>query len=434
MTSGFNLETFSSHPGIFKPNIPPTIIDQCQHQHPYTKILNNGEKVLVDPETTTQRMMLIFYALANAGAFFAVGTTYAEKYIGYWLSFLLPGILYFLLPILLLVLYKRTVKVEPKKDAYNDLFSIIWIALKRNTWGMKRQGWGFALKKNTWKLGALNFWDGARPSVMRKDGITVYKGKPIKWTDTDVTDIQRTFSACQIFLYFIIYIPNDGGIGSLLSAQGSTLTTAGAPNDLLANLNPLIIVITAPLLSHFIYPFLNRHNIKFGRISRITFGFTLAWISGLIGAFVQWRIYQTSPCGYAATGCAIGDGVSPLSIWVQIPSVALAAISECFSIVTAYELAYARSPKNMRGLTVSLLLLTNACSSLLGIIVTPAIKDPYLVWIWATPAIAMALLTAQFWWSYRSLNDDEYMTTKDVDLNELSEPTPAGDKIEVTKA
>ena len=30
--------------------------------------------------------MLIFYALINVGAFFAIATTYSEKYVGYVLS------------------------------------------------------------------------------------------------------------------------------------------------------------------------------------------------------------------------------------------------------------------------------------------------------------------------------------------------------------
>lgn len=62
----------------------PTILDQYRHQKAYTRILPSGEKVLVDPESTVQRIMLIFYALINIGAFFAIATTYTEKYIGYW--------------------------------------------------------------------------------------------------------------------------------------------------------------------------------------------------------------------------------------------------------------------------------------------------------------------------------------------------------------
>ena len=338
--------------------------------------------------------MLIFYGLVNVGAFFAIATTYAEKYVGYWLAFLLPGILYFLLPILLIIFYKETVKLPPSKGAYDKAFAIIWIAIK----------------KNGWRVGRKGFWDPARPSVMRANGITEWRGQPIPWDDGLVDDVHRTFSACQIFLYFIVYNLNDGGIGSVASSQGSTMTTNGAPNDLLNNFNPLTIVVAIPFLSYVVYPTLHRYKIKFGRITRITFGFTLAWISGIISAIIQWRIYKTSPCGYAATGCTIGTGVSPLSIWLQIPNVALGALSECFCNVTAYELAYARSPKNMRALVVSLFLFTNALSSALGEAVTPAIQDPYLVWVWAGPAIGLFVLTVHFYWRYHYMDDDEFMS------------------------
>ncbi|KAI9742910.1 MAG: hypothetical protein M1818_003639 [Claussenomyces sp. TS43310] len=395
--------------GIFKPNIAPTVLDQYAPQIEYTKVLKSGEKVIVDPETTIQRMMLIFYALTNVGAFFALATTYAEKYVGYWLAFLLPGIIYFLLPILLLANYKRTIKIPPSKSAYDDVAAIIWIALK----------------KNFLRIGRKGFWDPARPSVMRANGITEHKGRPIPWDDTLVEDVQRAFSACQIFLYFVIYNLNDGGIGTILTSQGSTMTTAGAPNDLLSNFNPLTIIVTVPILSYGVYPLLRRYKIPFGRVTRITFGFTLAWISGVIGAIIQWRIYKTSPCGYYATGCDIGTGVSPLSLWLQIPTVSLGAISECLCNVTAYEMAYARSPPNMRALVTALYLFTNGLSSAVGEAVGPAIKDPYLIWIWAGPAIALAVLTVQFYFAYRHIDREEFMLEhkRGAQLNRIKSAT-----------
>lgn len=220
---------------------------------------------------------------------------------------------------------------------------------------------------------------------MRANGITEYRGKPISWDDSLVDDVHRTFSACQIFLYFIVWNLNDGGIGSVSTAQGATMTTNGAPNDLLNNINPLTIIIAIPILSYGFYPLLHHYKVHFGRVSRITFGFTLAWISGIIGAVVQYRIYKTSPCGWYAggpgmEGCLIGDGVSPISIWWQVPNTALGALSECFCNVTAYELAYARAPKNMRALVMSLFLFTNALSSAVGEAITPALADPHLIW------------------------------------------------------
>jgi dipeptide/tripeptide permease len=77
--------------GVFKPNILPTVLDQYVNQKPYTKVLKSGEKVIIDPELTIQRISLWFYWSVNMGAFFGVPTAYAARYVGYWLAFLLPG-------------------------------------------------------------------------------------------------------------------------------------------------------------------------------------------------------------------------------------------------------------------------------------------------------------------------------------------------------
>lgn len=118
--------------GVFKPNIAPTILDQYRHQKPYTKFLKSGEKVVVDPESTIQRIMLLFYALINVGAFFAIATTFCEKYVGYWLAFLCPGIVYFSLPFLLWWLNNKLVKYPPDGSVINRVFAIIWTAFKYN--------------------------------------------------------------------------------------------------------------------------------------------------------------------------------------------------------------------------------------------------------------------------------------------------------------
>lgn len=383
--------------GIFKPNLAPLVIDQCNDLKPHTKILKSGEKVLVDPETTVQRIMLIFYGLINIGAFYAIGTTYAEKRIGYWCAFLIGGVIYFLLPILLLIMYKRTKKLPPSGSVVGEFVKVMGVILKRGGWKLWRQ----------------DVWDSAKPSVMAAEGITTWRGKEIDWTDKFIDDVRRTIDACKIFLYFPIYNLNDGGIGSVQSNQGAAMTTKGAPNDLLGNFNPLTIIVAIPLLSHVIYPLLNKYNIRFGRISRITCGFVIAMISSVIAAIVQWRVYKTSPCGFYASSCDVGSGVSPLSIWIQVPSISLGAISECFCNVTAYELAYARSPANMRSLVMALFLFTTALSSALGEILTPVIKDPYLIWIWGAPAVALAVQTIIFWIRYRHMNEDEFMTYED---------------------
>ncbi|KAI0884949.1 PTR2-domain-containing protein [Annulohypoxylon maeteangense] len=388
--------------GIFKPNVAPTVIDQYKYQREYTRVLKSGEKVIVDPETTVSHIMLIFYAFVNIGAFFSIAIVYVEKYHSFWLAFLLPGIVYFLLPILLAVMYKRTIRKPPNGS---DLTRFIKITL-------------LALKKSKGNVFSKNLWHNVKPSVLAGQGIHV------SFSEKDVDDARRSWQAVSIFLYVPIWNLNDGGVGAVLSNQGAAMTSNGAPNDLLNNFNPLVIIIFSPFMAHVVYPFLERRKIKFGRISRMTFGFSLAILSGVIGAIVQYRVYETSPCGYYASDC---DGVSPISIWWQIPNVSLGAISEIFVNVTSYELAYARAPENMKATILALFLFMTALSSALGEILIPAIADPTLVWAWAAPAIALFVQTVIFHWRYRNLNDDAFMTHEE-DFEQL--PSAKEEKVE----
>ena len=44
--------------------------------------LKSGERVIEDPESTTERVMLWFYLMINIGGFMGVATAYSEKYVG----------------------------------------------------------------------------------------------------------------------------------------------------------------------------------------------------------------------------------------------------------------------------------------------------------------------------------------------------------------
>ncbi|GKT47700.1 peptide transporter PTR2 [Colletotrichum spaethianum] len=374
--------------GIFKPNVAPTVIDQYKHQREYTKVLKSGEKVIVDPETTINHIMLIFYAFINVGAFFSIAVVYIEKYHSFWLAYLVPGIVYFLLPVLLAATYKRTVRIPPQGSDLNRFVKI-------TTTGIK------ASKGNIF---SKNFWQNIKPTTLAERGVHV------SYSEKDVDDARRTWQAVQIFLYIPVWYLNDGGVGNVQSNQGAAMTSDGAPNDLLSHFNPLVIIIFSPFMANVVYPFLERRNIKIGRISRMTIGFVLATISSVIGALVQWRVYETSPCGYYASDC---NDVSPLSIWWQIPNVALGAMSEIFVNVTAYELAYARAPEHMRSTVVALFLFMTALSSAMGQILLPSIADPTLIWAWAAPGIALFVQTIVFWYRHRHLNDDVFMTYKE---------------------
>ncbi|QDS70272.1 hypothetical protein FKW77_007727 [Venturia effusa] len=399
--------------GIFKPNILPTVLDQYRHQRPYVKTKKNGEKIIIDPEMTINRISLIFYCFVNIGAFFPVATVYAERRVGFWFAFLLPGILYFLLPLLLLVTYKKTYRQRPSSSALDALFKILAVSFART-------------KGRFW---SKDFWTSAKPSVLAAQGITSWKGKPITWSDGLVHDVHRTVKACGLFFWFPVWYLNNGGIGVVANSQAGAMTSQGVPNDLIGNFNSLTIIVFIPILSYVIYPTLQHFRIMPGRITRITFGFTLAWISSVIGAITQLYVYRTSPCGWKATSDSCKD-VSPLSVWIQLPMIMLGAISECFCQVTAYEIAYARSPKNMKAVVMSIFLFQNALSSAVAQVVIPAIKDPQLIWVWASPAICLFVVSVLFFIRYRKLNHDEFMTDEALAVDSASESeveAPRGD-------
>lgn len=292
-----------------------------------------------------------------------------------------------------MVCRNRIIRAPPKGSEISDFFTVIVTAFRR------RRG-------RFWEKG---FLDSAKPSVMRTEGYITLKGRPIPWSDRLVDDVRNTFTACTMFLYFPVWYMNDGGIGGLATSQASTLRTDGAPNDLMNNFNPITVMVMVPLLTHVIYPGLRRVNLMPRRVTRITFGFVLSSLSSMAGFTIQFYIYRTSPCGKYATHCHVGAGVSPISVWTQVPVFVFGALSECFCQVTAFEIAYARSPKSMKAIVMSIFLLMNATSSALGTSLTPVIRDPYLPYVWAGPGLLIVVLALHFYWRYHWMNNDDFV-------------------------
>lgn len=171
-------------------------------------------------------------------------------------------------------------------------------------------------------------------------------------------------------------------------------------------------------MNHIVYPFLRKKGIKWGSISRITFGFALGTLGGLGYGLLQYYVYQTSPCGYNASTCTeiVPSGepaLSPIPYGLYAIPVIIGAISEVFVNVSLYGIAYSMAPKNMKGLVASLNLFSSAISAILGLAAAPAIKDPNLVWVFFGPTIAGGVLTVVFWYLFRQLDEDEFILNTD---------------------
>jgi len=125
--------------------------------------------------------MLWFYLLVNLGGFFGVPTAYLAKYVGFWSSYLLPGIVYFFLPPLLWFAYPRLIKLPPGGSDLGNVFRVLGICIS---------------KGGLFKIGRKGFWEPAKPTNLRASG----DHRVVDWNDQFVNDVRRTFQACGYVL------------------------------------------------------------------------------------------------------------------------------------------------------------------------------------------------------------------------------------------
>ncbi|KAI8931709.1 hypothetical protein NX059_011354 [Plenodomus lindquistii] len=374
---------------MFKPNVSPLLLDQMATRVPIVVTTKKGERVIEDPEATTERVMLWFYLLINVGGFMGVATSYSEKYVGWWLAFLLPLILYLPLPFLMWFLRKRLVLHPPAGSELGRVFRLLGVIFRRG--GIKRIGRG-------------GFWTLGRPSAIAAAGLNI----KTDWNDQFVEDVSRAFQATGIFCFFPIQYLNDNGIGNAASYLSTMLTTNGVPNDVISNFNSLSIIITAPIMNYGLYPALRKAHIHYGPVSRISTGLMMSAVGGAGYAVLNYYAYQQSPCGeYGSDNCTVGTGVAPITIWWMAIPYALGGISEIFVNVPAYGIAYSRAPVNMRGLVSAINLFNTGVAYAIGLACSSVIRDPYLTWDFGGPAIVGAVLAIVFYFMFRKIDSEE---------------------------
>ncbi|TVY44639.1 Peptide transporter PTR2 [Lachnellula cervina] len=398
---------------LFKPCISVVLLDQNPHKKPVSKTLESGERVIIDPGATTERIMLWFYVLINIGAFLGVATAYLAKLVAFWPAFLLPGIIYFLLPPLLWYLYPRLILHKPGGSDLGNIFKILGICFKRG--GLK-------------SIGRKGFFNHAKPSVIAQSNNPI----SVPWSDLFISDVERAFQACGIFLFTPIFAINDGGVGGASDALSVMLTTNGVPNDVIQNFNPLVILLGAPLFNYVLYPLLRKYRINFGPIKRMFLGMLICSIASVGWAIITHYAYATGPCGDHASSltCVDKNGVSlvsPVSIWWTAIPLSITALCEILVNVTAYAIAYSHAPKNMRGLISACNCFMSAIQYAINLATAPAISDPHIVWAFAGPSIVGFVSAWVFWYMYKDLDHDEYVLNDDLYDNTVVS-TPHSDR------
>ncbi|KAJ9096229.1 hypothetical protein QFC20_006473 [Naganishia adeliensis] len=378
--------------GMFKSNVSPLIAEQVTRQKAVVEV-RNGKKVLVDPALTTARLFMYFYLFINIGSLVGqIGMVYAEKYVGFWLSYLLPTIVFLICPVVLLVGKKRYVLIPPAGSVYPLAVRVLKAASK-GTWSF-----------NPKRLFGPRNWDNAKPSQVVGE-----RPSWMRFDDEWVDEVKRAMSACKVFLFYPVYWIAYNQMTGNLTSQAATMQLNGVPNDIINNINPISLIIFIPIFDLLLYPALRRYNIRFTPIRRITAGFFCATLAMIWATITQLYIYRMSPCGYYANTCE-ADGMTlpaPINVWSQIGAYALIGFSEIFASIALLEYAYSKAPRNMRSIVQAISLLTNAVAAAIGEALVPLSGDPNLVWNYMTCTILAAVGGIGFFLSFRDLDRQE---------------------------
>ena len=404
--------------GCFKSNISPLLAEQQTEHRKRIEVTPSGERIIVDPSVTTARMFLWFYLCINIGSLVGqIAMVYAEKYVGFYLSFLLPTVLFIAAPIVLFICKKRYILRPPTGNVLAKFFKM---------WGMAMKGrWKLNPVATVKAMNDKDFWERVKPSNI----VPTERPAWMTYDDAWVNEVRRGIKACTVFLFMPLYWLAYGQITNNLTSQAATMKLNGVPNDIIQNLNPISIVIMIPILDFLVYPTLRKYKIQFTPIKRMTFGFSLASLAMIASCVTQYYIYKESVCGDHAAGTLPGTDepcpTAPINVWVQTLPYVLIGLSELFTNVTSLEYAFTKAPANMRSLVMSINLLQNAFSSAIAQGLVALSADPLLIWNYGVVAVLAASGGVGFWLCFHNLDKEEDK------LNMLSESAYQGRRASV---
>ncbi|OAA78569.1 Oligopeptide transporter [Akanthomyces lecanii RCEF 1005] len=354
--------------GGIKSNIAPLVADQYQRRRMAIRTEATGERVIIDPAITYQRIYMVFYWCINIGALSLMATPFMELYAGFWTAFLMCFCM-FNVGILVLVLRRKSYIIRPPQGSIiTDAFKAI---------GMMIAGRSTDAPKNAWRA--------------------AHGKSPVHWDDHFVDELKRALRACKVFMFYPIFWVCYGQFSSNFVTQAEQMQGHGMPNDFMQNFDPLSILIFTPLLDRLVYPVLRKMGIELRPIARITIGFWFAALCLAYAAIVQHLIYNAGPC-YSFPGdkdhCAAAVGPdgktlpNNVHIAVQVPAYVFIGLAEIFISVTGLEYAYTKAPPSMKSFVQSIYLFTNAFGSAISEGLVPVSKNPKFVWMYSGVAIS----------------------------------------------
>ncbi|KAH9906637.1 POT family-domain-containing protein [Xylariomycetidae sp. FL2044] len=366
--------------GAFKTTVVPFIADQYDETEFRIRVRKSGERVVSSRETTITYIYNVFFWAVNVVCFFADSTPLLERYVGFWLAYMIPFICMWLALIPIVLGARHFVRTSPTSNVMPDVMS----ALRCGIAG------GFRM-------------DAAKPEAQLRN-----HSRQVSWSDSFVEDIKRSLLTCRVLLLFPIHWLCYNQTFNNLISQAGQMVTYGIPNDMMKISGPISGIIVAPIIQKVLYPLLAQHKISFSPIARMAVGFVVLALAMVYTTVVQELIYRAGPC--YATPLACPDAVdrtvpNQVSVFLQVPIYFGGAFAEVFCLTTGTEYAYNHAPERMKTLVQAIWLAMAGIGSCLALAFTPLTRDPHLVTMYAILAGLLGLATVLFWVLFRNVDN-----------------------------
>lgn len=197
--------------GLFKSNISPLVAEQYRRTKLFISTTSRGERVIVDPVMTISRVYMVrlllistanedlrqlqyFYLFTNIGALVGqISMSYSEKYVGFWLAYTLPTVVFLLCPIVLWIGRNRYIRSPPTGSVMATAFRLWRFAMKGR--------WSFNPLQTYRNLTAPDFWENAKPSKHQGESLPSWMTFDDRWVD----EVRRGLKACAVFCWFPLY-------------------------------------------------------------------------------------------------------------------------------------------------------------------------------------------------------------------------------------
>ncbi|CAF0972504.1 unnamed protein product [Adineta ricciae] len=333
----------------------------------------------VREQRSRMRYFDIYYAAVNTGGLLAFGAiAYLQINKGYFVGYLIPGVLLFLAFILFVLGYKCYVHVKPQDAVITVFVPVVINAFQ--SWRTRRRTQSGAINRNELhheqpiveteadSTDYLSF-TVSRPSWSFLDHAKVQNNG--RFPDRIVNDIKSLRRIMVVFLlltpYWLLYVQ----VETTFIVQGAHMKLPTSfkrmPVVWLSLANQMIIIVTIFLLNTFVYKRLQASGRSFPINTRIVIGMTSAALSMCMAGTVE--IFRQNICKTQNFTQIIADKeyvAANMSVFFQFPQYVGIGLSEVFTSVASLEFAYLAAPQSAQSLIMSLRFCSAGLSSFFG--------------------------------------------------------------------